>query len=115
MTNCQSVSIVDFIPFGRDNAITSKMLIQKCVKEGLIAENSNNKDREKRRLLEKARVDYTILNLSDGNGYYRPTYDDLMDLQRYIRQERKRAVQTFKNIKMAKKLYSDYQSGRITK
>ena len=66
-----------------------------------------------RELISKARIDYTILNLSDGNGYYRPSKDDLLDLQRYIKQEEKRAISTFKSLEMAKKLYEDYKSGRL--
>jgi hypothetical protein len=103
-----AITIADLIPFGRDNAITRKMLVAKCISCGLVDENLVDPDREMRRLIEKARVDYTILNLSDGNGYYRPSKDELNDLQKYIRQERNRAISAFKNIRVAQKLYEDY-------
>ena len=66
-----------------------------------------------RKLVEKARIDFTILNISDGNGYFRVSREDLQDLQRYIRQEDNRAKAAFKNHALAKKLYEDYKVGRI--
>lgn len=103
-----SITIADLIPFGRDNAITRKMLVAKCITFGLVDENLIDPDRYMLRLIEKARVDYTILNLSDGNGYYRPSKDELSDLKKYISQERNRAISAFKNIRVAEKLYEDY-------
>ncbi len=108
-------SIVDLIPIGRENAISRKMLVQLCAQNGLVEEylSDSGKDRVMRRLIEHARIDYTILNLSDGRGYYRPSKEDLMELQKYIRQEESRAKSTFKNLSMAKKLYEDYKTGRL--
>jgi hypothetical protein len=113
----QSHAIVDYIPVGRDNAISRASLLYRCVRDGLISGElkPTGQDRAMRKLIEKARVDYTILNLSNGKGYYRVSRDDLQDLQRYIKQEEKRAKSTFKNISMAKKLYEDYKAGRIDK
>ena len=108
-----AITIVDLIPIGRENAINRNALTELCVSFGLIDERIKDKDRLMRELISKARIDYTILNLSDGNGYYRPSKDDLLDLQIYIRQEEKRAISTFKNLEMAKKLYEDYKSGRL--
>lgn len=111
----QEHSIVDLIPIGRENAISRNLLVQLCVQNGLIDESLSvsGKDRLMRRLIEHARIDYTILNLSDGRGYYRPSKEDLMELQKYIRQEESRAKSTFKNLSMAKKLYEDYKTGRL--
>ena len=110
-----AVTIIDLIPTGRDNAISRDYLVTLCVQNGLVDENKSpeSKDRAMRRLLERARLDYTILNLSDGEGYYRPSKDDLQDLQKYIRQEESRAKATFRNISNAKALYEDYMHGRI--
>ena len=107
------VTIADLIPVGKENAISRKMLTEKCVSAGLIDEHISDKDRSMRKLLEKARLDYTILNISDGNGYYRVSHDDLQDLQRYIRQEDSRAKAAFRNHALAKKLYEDYKCGRV--
>ena len=57
------ISIVDLIPVGRENAISRNSLIEKCVVFGLIDRTKSDKDREMRRLVQKARNDYTILNL----------------------------------------------------
>ena len=107
------VNIAELIPIGRNNAISRNALIEKCVVFGLIDRNASDKDREMRRLLQKARLDCTILNLSDGNGYYIVSREDLQDLQRYIKQEDSRAKASFRNHTLATKLYDDYQSGRI--
>lgn len=108
-----AVTITDLIPVGRDNAISRQLLIEKCVAFGLIGWEIADKDRAMRRLIEKARIDCTILNISDGNGYYRVSKEDLQDLQRYIRQEDNRAKAAFRNHAMARKLYEDYKTGRI--
>ena len=108
-------SIVDLIPVGRENAIKRKALVALCVHHKLINEKISDsaKDRHMRALVEAARRDFTILNLSNGEGYYRVSRADLQDLQRYIRQEENRAKSTFRNISMAKALYEDYKAGRI--
>lgn len=107
-----SLTIADLIPIGRDNAIKRADLVKACVQHKLI-ESGTQEDRAMRKLLEKARHDYTILNLSDGNGYYRVSSKDLQDLQRYIKQEDNRAKASFRNHALAKKLYEDYIHGRM--
>lgn len=107
-----SITVVDLIPIGRDNAIPRNILVAKCVSYGLV-NNGKDKDRKTRDLINKARRDYTILNLSNGVGYYRPSMDDLQDLQKYIKQEQKRGKAIFKNIKMASALYKDYLHSRL--
>ena len=104
--------IIDFIPMGRENAISRKRLTELCVENDLIDTNKKDKDREMRLLLQKARIDYTILNNPEG-GYYRPSREDLQELSRYIRQEEKRAKSIFKDVKRAKRLYEDYKLGRL--
>lgn len=106
-------SIVDLIPTGRENAIKRSALTQLCVEKGLIDTKNKEKDRLMRDLVKKARRDYVVLNLSDGNGYYRPSHDDLLDLKRYIRQEENRSKSTFRNLTLAKKLYEDLKVGRL--
>lgn len=107
------ITIIDLIPVGRDNAISRQLLVEKCVSSGLVPSEAVDKDRMMRKLLEKARLDCTILNISNGNGYYRVSREDLQDLQRYIRQEDNRAKAAFRNHTLAKKLYEDYKAGRI--
>lgn len=102
------ITIADLIPIGRENAIKREELLRRCIEAGIAFT-----DRAMRKLLERAKMDYVILNHSDGNGYYRPSREDMQDLQRYIRQEEKRAKSSFRNIKRAKALYEDYKNGRI--
>lgn len=108
------IAIEELIPIGRDNAISRKALVSLCITNKLIDGNisQDSQDRAMRVLLERARMDTTILNLSDGVGYYRVSMEDLQDLQRYIRQEDSRAKSAFRNHENAKKLYEDYKSGR---
>jgi hypothetical protein len=106
-------TIADLIPVGRDNAINRKALVSLCEQYGLIENTTRDKDRSMRLLVQKARMDYVILNLSNGDGYYRVSMDDMQDLQRYIRQEEKRAKSAFKNITMAKALFEDFKHGRM--
>ena len=109
------ITIAELIPLGRDNAISRRRLAQLCVVNGLIDEKTRFKDRAMRKLIEKDRMDFVILNRQGKEGgYYRPTHDDMLDLQRYIRQEEKRAKAIFRNIKMARALYEDYRHERIT-
>lgn len=110
----QGITIADLIPIGRENAISRKMLVALCVDQGLVAPTIKDKDRAMRLLIQRDRIDYAILNLSDGDGYYRPSAADLLYLQQYIRQEEKRAKTVFKNLRRAKMLYEDYKKGRLT-
>ena len=109
----EMLTIADLIPQGRENAISRAILTEKCVANGLIDRKVKDKDRKMRNLVKKARIDWTILNLSDGDGYYRPSHEDLLELKRYIRQEENRGKAIFKNIQNVKKLYEDYVKGRL--
>ena len=108
-----NLTIADLIPIGRENAISRKMLTQLCVQNNLIDFSVKDKDRAMRNLIEKDRRDFVILNLSNGEGYYRPTVDDVQDLQRYIRQEESRAKASFRNLKKARALYEDFKHSRL--
>lgn len=74
------MNIIDFIPFGHDNAISRKQL---CTATGL-------PDRVMRHEIEKARQDYAILNAQDGSGYFRPAKDESYLTERWLKQERSR-------------------------
>lgn len=81
--NCENFDICDYIPKGRANAVTRYEL---CMKTGF-------RDRQVRDLIHYARRDGSILNLSDGKGYFRPDLDDPMErgmLAAYVRQEESR-------------------------
>jgi len=73
-------NIIDYIPTGRNNAISRKQL---CEATGL-------PDRVMRREIERARQDYAILNAQDGSGYFQPAKDESYLTERWLKQERSR-------------------------
>jgi hypothetical protein len=75
----KAMNIIDFIPYGKDNAISRKQL---CAITEL-------PDRMMRREIERARQDYAILNI-DGSGYFRPAQGEAYLTERWLRQERSR-------------------------
>lgn len=83
------MDILEFIPFGRSNAIKRKDLMDIL---GVT-------DRDMRNLISDARKKTPIINLSDGEGYYRPNEKE--DLMKYIMQESARAKKILDNIKVA--------------
>lgn len=109
-----AVTIIDLIPIGRDNAISRDYLVTLCVQHGLVKENLKDKDRAMRDLVGEARKEYVVLNLSDGNVYYRPTLKEFLDLQRHIRQIRSRINKEEERLKPELALYEDYKRGRLT-
>lgn len=110
-----AITIIDLIPTGRDNAISRDYLVTLCVQHGLVKENLKDKDRAMRDLVGEVRKEYVVLNLSDGNGYYRPTLKEFLDLQRHIRQIRSRINKEEERLKPELALYEDYKRGRLTK
>ena len=78
--------IVSLIPKGKDNAISRAWLIWAL----------DTSDRQVRKMIAQAREDgYLIINT--GKGYYIP--DDVADLIRFYRRERKRAISIFVGLK----------------
>ena len=74
------MNIIEYIPFGADNAIDRIELMRIT---GL-------PDRDIRRAIHQQATDDTpVINL--GSGYFRPTKDDYEAVQRYVAQERRRA------------------------
>jgi hypothetical protein len=77
------MNIIDYIPIGRENAISRRML---CNITGL-------SDRMMRHEIERARKQYAILNSQDGSGYFLPSTEEKPLVERWIRQERHRSKQ----------------------
>ena len=75
------MNIIDFIPYGKENAISRKQLSERC---GL-------RDRVMRKMIEKERREYPILNSQDGSGYFRPLPEEKPLVERWLRQERRRS------------------------
>ena len=86
------MNITDYIPYGRENAVTREQLMML----------TGMPDRAVREAIAQARRDTVILNLQDGNGYYRPVEDDKPLVERFLRQETKRAKTIFYRLKAAR-------------
>lgn len=77
-------SIVDYIPFGHENAISRRDL----------ARITGLNDRHMRECIMRERRETPILNMQDGSGYFRPDMNDSGDralLRAYKKQEESRA------------------------
>ena len=108
--------LVSFIKYGKENAIKREDLTKKCVEAGIISSKDElNQDRAMRRLLNRARVDYSIsiTNDGDGKGYYRPTKSDLKLLSRNNNTSKKKAISSFVGNKVNVAMEEDIKHGRM--
>ncbi len=74
------MDILNYIPYGKENAIDRKTL---SMLTGL-------NDRVNRELIAIARRKTPILNLQNGDGYFRPLPEDKPLVQEYVKQEESR-------------------------
>ena len=86
------MNIADFIPVGKDNAISRSQLVKLT---GL-------SDRIIRDMIALERRNTAILNLQNGAGYYIPSESEKADLERFIKQEEARAKSIFWSLRGAK-------------
>ena len=87
-----SMNIIDFIPFGKENAITRERL---KAMTGL-------PDREIRDMIKKERRYRPIINMQDGDGYFQPTQEEKDYVQKWLKQETRRAKSSFRSLRGAK-------------
>lgn len=87
------IDIIKYIPFGKENAIGRHEL---AIKVGC-------SDRTMRDLINSARKREVIVNIQNGNGYYRPTKDDVGEVEQFKRQEENRAKDIFKGLQPVRK------------
>lgn len=90
------MNIIEFIPFGKENAISRRKL----------RDLSGMPDRVMRKEIEKARSEYAILNAQDGSGYFRPTPEERPLVERWLRQERSRCRAVEQSTRGAEKFLS---------
>ena len=81
--------LIDDIPIGRKNAVRRKTLSMRL----------NLTDSELRKEIKKLRQEYVILNLQDGNRYFRPSEEDTEYVKKFKEQEEKRAKSIFWTLK----------------
>ncbi len=94
------MNIIDLIPTGKDNAITREELVNR----------TGFTDRIIREQISQARRDTVIINNQDGRGYYKSS--DCAEIERYIKQESKRARTIFYRLNGARKALKEVQDGR---
>ncbi len=88
------MKLLDYIPYGRENAITRSNLCKV----------SELDDRVVRERIGQLRRDNVILNLQDGSGYFRPLLPDESELvERFVKQETKRLKSIGWSLKAARK------------
>lgn len=91
MDKPKEINIVDYIPIGRENAISRQKL---CELTGL-------NDRVLRKYIAKARETTCICNgQADGGGYYIPS--TLEDANHFYKQERARALSVLRCLRGTK-------------
>lgn len=94
------MKIIDYIPFGAENAITREQL----------SKVTGLNDSAMRHEIAIARRETCIINLQDGRGYYQPT--SIEEVDRFIAQEEHRARSIFYNLNGAKK-YRNEMKGQL--
>lgn len=103
---------MNLIPYGNENAIKRKILVQKCKANGLIDVDLKDPDRAMRLLLDRAKIDYAVCNI--GQGYFRPTVKDKPHIDRFVAERKRQAISILDGIKPVEKLQADIRSGRLT-
>lgn len=102
------MNISELVPKGKKNAISRAELLRRCNEFGVA-----KSDREMRRLIQNARANACILNLSDGRGYFVPDKSDIAELKHYINQEHDRGKAILRNLKTARATLEDLEYGRV--
>lgn len=111
----EQIRLIDLIPYGKDNAISRKMLLAKAINYGLIPKGVNfHIDRYVRKLIQEARKDNVIICKPRG-GYYIPDEDDVTELAQYIAKEHRRALAIHTDLVMARRVLEDMEHGRLKK
>lgn len=85
----ESINIVDYIPTGKNNAVTRTQL---RIMTGM-------SDRKIRDAIADARRKVPIINDQSGRGYYIPTAEELPEARSFLEQEKSRAKSIFWSMK----------------
>lgn len=96
------MNIADYIPFGKDNAISRKRL----------SEITGLSDRKLREVIALERRNTIIINLSNGQGYFQPINgleDDLV--VDYYKQENSRLKRIGWSLSATRKRVKEIQNG----
>lgn len=98
----ESIKIFDYIPFGKENAISRQQLERVT---GL-------SDRDVREAISLARRNTVILNLSNGKGYFQPIQGEEDDLVvKYFKQEDSRLKRIGWSLLATRRRVKEIQNG----
>ena len=98
----ESIKIVDYSPFGKENAISRQQLERVT---GL-------SDRDVREAISLARRNTVILNLSNGKGYFQPIQGEEDDLVvKYFKQEDSRLKRIGWSLLATRRRVKEIQNG----
>ena len=98
----ENIKIVDYIPFGKENAISRQQLERVT---GL-------SDRDVREAISLARRNTVILNLSNGKGYFQPIQGEEDDLVvKYFKQEDSRLKRIGWSLLATRRRVKEIQNG----
>ena len=98
----ESIKIVDYIPFGKENAISRQQLERVT---GL-------SDRDVREAISLARRNTVILNHSNGKGYFQPIQGEEDDLVvKYFKQEDSRLKRIGWSLLATRRRVKEIQNG----
>lgn len=100
------MNILEFIPFGRENAVTTRKLTE------ITGIKSSRKIRN---LISQERRNTAILNLQDGKGYFRPTDEEIKLVERFKKQEQSRAKKIFWSLRGCNEFIKEKGYGKATK
>lgn len=98
------MNISDYIPFGKDNAISRTQL----------AKVTGLSDRDLREVISLARRNTVILNLSNGKGYFQPIPGEEDDLVvKYFKQEDSRLKRIGWSLLATRRRVKEIQNGNM--
>lgn len=98
----ESIKIVDYIPFGKENAISRQQLVR----------TTGLSDRDVREAISLARRNTVILNLSNGKGYFQPIQGEEDDLVvKYFKQEDSRLKRIGWSLLATRRRVKEIQNG----
>ena len=98
----ESIKIVDYIPFGKENAISRQQLERV----------TGSSDRDVREAISLARRNTVILNLSNGKGYFQPIQGEEDDLVvKYFKQEDSRLKRIGWSLLATRRRVKEIQNG----
>lgn len=101
----------NLIPKGHANGKTLSQMMVVFSNQGWL-DNIADPERKTREIISRVGIDYTVCNLQDGQGYFRPTANDVEAFRKWLAQEERRAKVLYKRIRKGKKVFEDFLKER---